>query len=79
MTSAARRSGTRGSVTTRCGASSAAPGVGSGNVVQVPVHVCDNTVTVIGTLNPAIGNVCENHNHKSGRPRRPASGSSPPP
>jgi len=40
------------------------PGVGSGNVLQVPVHVpvnlCGNTVTVIGGLNPAFGNACAN-------------------
>ncbi|MEU6879783.1 chaplin [Streptomyces sp. NPDC046712] len=40
------------------------PGVGSGNVVQVPVHVpinlCGNTVTVIGLINPAFGNQCAN-------------------
>jgi ChpA-C len=39
-------------------------GVGSGNNVQVPVHVpvniCGNTVDVIGVLNPAIGNRCAN-------------------
>ncbi|MFF8274497.1 chaplin family protein [Streptomyces lateritius] len=36
------------------------PGVVSGNVVQVPVHVpvnvSGNTVNVIGLLNPAFGN-----------------------
>ena len=40
------------------------PGVLSGNVVQVPVHVpvnvCGNTVSVIGLLNPAFGNTCIN-------------------
>ncbi|GGK46985.1 chaplin [Streptomyces flaveus] len=40
------------------------PGVASGNAIQVPVHApinaCGNTVTVIGALNPAIGNVCKN-------------------
>ncbi len=40
------------------------PGVLSGNVVQVPVHipvnVCGNTIDVIGLLNPAFGNECEN-------------------
>ncbi|MFD3838403.1 chaplin [Streptomyces sp. NPDC058642] len=40
------------------------PGVLSGNVVQVPIHipvnVCGNTVNVIGLLNPAIGNTCIN-------------------
>ncbi|MFJ8754626.1 chaplin family protein [Streptomyces sp. NPDC102441] len=37
------------------------PGVGSGNVIQVPVHVpvnvVGNTVTVVGLLNPAFGNL----------------------
>ncbi|CAM5461658.1 chaplin [Streptomyces narbonensis] len=41
------------------------PGVLSGNVVQVPIHipinVCGNSVNVIGAINPAIGNVCINH------------------
>ncbi|WP_416212286.1 chaplin [Nostoc sp. DedSLP03] len=40
------------------------PGVLSGNLVQVPVHVpvnvCGNTVNVIGLLNPAFGNTCIN-------------------
>ena len=40
------------------------PGVVSGNVVQVPVHVpvnlCGNTVNVIALLNPAFGNTCVN-------------------
>ncbi|MEV0637178.1 chaplin ChpH [Streptomyces sp. NPDC050619] len=46
------------------GAAVHSPGVLSGNVVQVPVHVpvnvCGNTVSVIGLLNPAFGNVCIN-------------------
>lgn len=40
------------------------PGVLSGNVVQVPIHIpvnlCGNTVNVIGLLNPAFGNTCAN-------------------
>ncbi|MFD7837114.1 chaplin [Streptomyces sp. NPDC059761] len=40
------------------------PGVLSGNLAQVPVHVpvnvCGNTVNVIGLLNPAFGNTCVN-------------------
>ena len=40
------------------------PGVLSGNVVQVPIHVpinvCGNTVNLIGLLNPAFGNTCVN-------------------
>ncbi|MGW7354070.1 chaplin ChpH [Streptomyces sp. NPDC054784] len=46
------------------GAAVGSPGVLSGNVVQVPVHVpvnlCGNTVNVIGLLNPAFGNACVN-------------------
>ncbi|MFE4536180.1 chaplin ChpH [Streptomyces scopuliridis] len=46
------------------GAAIGSPGVLSGNVVQVPVHVpvnvCGNTISVIGLLNPAFGNVCIN-------------------
>ncbi|CAL9391965.1 chaplin [Streptomyces sp. DH-12] len=46
------------------GAAVHSPGVASGNVVQVPVHVpvnvCGNTISVIGLLNPAFGNTCVN-------------------
>ncbi|MEZ7003545.1 chaplin [Streptomyces sp. AD55] len=55
------------------GAAVGSPGVLSGNVVQVPVHipvnVCGNTVDVIGLLNPAFGNTCVNdggHGHGDG-------------
>ncbi|MEN3583873.1 chaplin [Streptomyces sp. ZYX-F-203] len=40
------------------------PGVLSGNTVQapidVPVNACGNSVNVVGALNPAFGNSCEN-------------------
>jgi len=43
------------------GTAAGSPGVASGNVVQVPVHVpvnvVGNTVTVVGLLNPAFGNL----------------------
>lgn len=46
------------------GAAVHSPGIVSGNVVQVPVHVpvnvCGNTISVIGLLNPAFGNTCVN-------------------
>ncbi|MEU5402459.1 chaplin ChpH [Streptomyces sp. NPDC005963] len=46
------------------GAAVGSPGVISGNVIQVPVHVpvnvCGNTISVIGLLNPAFGNTCIN-------------------
>ncbi|WNI25557.1 chaplin family protein [Streptomyces sp. ITFR-16] len=43
------------------GVAAHSPGVASGNLVQVPVHVpvnvVGNTVNVIGLLNPAFGNL----------------------
>jgi hypothetical protein len=46
------------------GTASNSPGAVSGNLVQIPVHVpinlCGNSVDVIGALNPAFGNGCEN-------------------
>lgn len=46
------------------GAAIGSPGVLSGNVIQVPVHIpvnlCGNTINVVGLLNPAIGNTCIN-------------------
>ncbi|MFR9800093.1 chaplin [Streptomyces sp. MS06] len=57
------------------GAAVGSPGVLSGNLAQVPVHVpvnvCGNTVNVIGLLNPAFGNTCVNasghgHHHDHG-------------
>ncbi|MFE9630050.1 chaplin [Streptomyces sp. NPDC006463] len=40
------------------------PGILSGNVIQIPIHipinVCGNSVNVIGALNPAGGNICVN-------------------
>ncbi|MEY9966186.1 hypothetical protein ABIA33_004245 [Streptacidiphilus sp. MAP12-16] len=47
------------------GAAVGSPGVLSGNLIQVPVHVpvnvCGNTINVIGLLNPAFGNSCANY------------------
>ncbi|MFG3657438.1 chaplin [Streptomyces sp. NPDC047706] len=52
------------------GAAVGSPGVLSGNVVQIPIHVpinvCGNTVNVIGLLNPAFGNTCENNGGENG-------------
>lgn len=40
------------------------PGVASGNLIQVPIHIpvnaCGNTVSIIGLLNPSFGNTCIN-------------------
>ncbi|GAA4853997.1 chaplin [Kitasatospora sp. NPDC048365] len=46
------------------GVATNSPGVLSGNLIQVPVHVpvnvCGNSVDVVGLLNPAFGNSCAN-------------------
>ncbi|MFE0577316.1 MULTISPECIES: chaplin [unclassified Streptomyces] len=46
------------------GVAAYSPGVGSGNLVQVPIHIpvnaCGNTVSLVGLLNPAFGNTCVN-------------------
>ncbi|NGO44284.1 chaplin ChpH [Streptomyces ureilyticus] len=46
------------------GAAVHSPGVLSGNVVQAPINVdsnvCGNTISVVGLLNPAFGNICIN-------------------
>ncbi|NEA37765.1 chaplin [Streptomyces sp. SID11385] len=51
------------------GAAVGSPGVLSGNLVQapvdVPVNVCGNTVDVVGLLNPAFGNHCQNGSGQS--------------
>ncbi|MGP4003488.1 chaplin [Streptomyces sp. 8N706] len=60
-------SGAAGAAVADSGAQGAAvfsPGIGSGNVVQAPVHVpvnaCGNTISVVGLLNPTFGNYCVN-------------------
>ncbi|HEY5835532.1 chaplin [Streptomyces sp.] len=44
------------------GAAVHSPGVVSGNVVEVPVDVpinlCNNTIDLVGLLNPAFGGTC---------------------
>ncbi|OII60400.1 chaplin [Streptomyces sp. CC53] len=64
---AASMAGAAGVANADAGAEAAAvnsPGVGSGNAIQVPVHVpvnvCGNTIDIIGLLNPTFGNVCVN-------------------
>ncbi|MFD8014443.1 chaplin [Streptomyces sp. NPDC058955] len=55
------------------GAAVGSPGVGSGNTIQLPVHVpvnlCGNTVNVVGLLNPAAGNSCANTSAPAGESR----------
>ncbi|MFF4159522.1 chaplin [Streptomyces sp. NPDC001678] len=46
------------------GAAVGSPGVVSGNVIQVPIHIpinlCGNSIDIVGLLNAASGNVCIN-------------------
>ncbi|RKT04100.1 small secreted domain DUF320 [Streptomyces sp. 3211.6] len=54
------------------GTAQRSPGLLSGNLVQLPVHVpvnvCGNTVSVVGVLNPAAGNRCANTGPDGGNP-----------
>ena len=40
------------------------PGVLTGNIIQIPIHIpvniCGNSVDVVGGLNPGFGNTCVN-------------------
>ncbi|MDT0449324.1 chaplin [Streptomyces hesseae] len=44
------------------GAAVGSPGVVSGNVIQVPIHIpinlCGNSIDIIALLNPTFGNTC---------------------
>ncbi|MGW6867196.1 chaplin [Streptomyces sp. NPDC054901] len=46
------------------GVAAHSPGVDSGNLIQIPIHIpvnaCGNSISVIGLLNPAFGNTCVN-------------------
>lgn len=46
------------------GVAAYSPGVGSGNLIQIPIHIpvnaCGNSVSIIGLLNPSFGNTCVN-------------------
>ncbi|WP_329564967.1 chaplin [Kitasatospora sp. NBC_01266] len=46
------------------GVAAGSPGVLSGNLIQVPVHVpvnlCGNSIGLVTVLNPAFGNTCVN-------------------
>ncbi|MFE7127291.1 chaplin [Streptomyces sp. NPDC057617] len=66
-TAAAAVAGTSGVAFADADAKAAAvgsPGVLSGNVLQIPVHIplnlCGNTIDIIGLLNPTFGNTCFN-------------------
>lgn len=68
-----------GGSTSAAGGSNGSPGIGAGNVIQVPINApinaCGNQVDVIGILDSVTGNSCENGNHDHGKPPVP----SPPP
>ncbi|MFE9255316.1 chaplin [Streptomyces sp. NPDC006879] len=46
------------------GVAAHSPGVASGNLFQVPIHIpinaCGNSVSLIGLLSPSFGNTCIN-------------------
>ncbi|MGH3417360.1 MAG: chaplin [Actinocrinis sp.] len=70
-----------GGSTTATGHSTGSPGIGSGNLIQVPVNapvnVCGNQVDVIGILNSVTGNSCANSG-PSTQPTPPPSPTPPP-
>ncbi|MCX0242986.1 MULTISPECIES: chaplin [Streptomyces] len=59
-----RASGDNGGGATAEGYTHGSPGLLSGNQIQapidIPVNVCGNSIDVVGLLNPAFGNECEN-------------------
>ncbi|MEU0002839.1 chaplin [Streptomyces sp. NPDC006314] len=64
---AAAAAGAAGTASAGSGASGTAaqsPGLASGNLAQVPIHVpvnaCGNTVNGLGLMNPATDNLCLN-------------------
>jgi hypothetical protein len=64
-----------GGSTTASGSAKGSPGIGSGNLIQIPintpVNVCGNQVDVIGILNSVTGNSCENGG-SGGKPPHPS-------
>ncbi|MEY2248518.1 chaplin [Streptomyces sp. NPDC015532] len=56
--------GTAAADTGPTGAAANSPGLLSGNVIQIPVHIpvnlCGTSVNVLALLNPAAGNTCTN-------------------
>jgi hypothetical protein len=70
-----------GGSTTATGSAKGSPGIGSGNLIQVPintpVNVCGNQVDVIGILNSVTGNSCENGG-SGGKPPHPHPTPTPP-
>ncbi|GAA0671467.1 hypothetical protein GCM10010193_24660 [Kitasatospora atroaurantiaca] len=56
--------GAAGASATAEGVAVGSPGVLSGNVIQIPIHIpiniCGNSINVIGALNPAFDNTCIN-------------------
>ncbi|THA67609.1 DUF320 domain-containing protein [Streptomyces sp. A0958] len=56
--------GDSGGGATAQGHTQGSPGLLSGNLIQapidIPVNACGNSIDVVGLLNPAMGNTCEN-------------------
>lgn len=71
-----------GDAPTALGGSSDSPGIGSGNVVQIPVNapvnVCGNQVDVIGILDSVGHNACVNHGEPGNRTPAPTGCGCPP-
>ena len=61
--------------TTATGETSHSPGIGSGNLIQLPVNapinVCGNQIDVIGILDSVTGNSCENNGGSTPTPPPP--------
>ncbi|MBT2383084.1 chaplin [Streptomyces sp. ISL-11] len=67
LTVGAALAGLTGSAVADAGAAGVAagsPGIVSGNVIQIPIHIpinlCGNSIDIVGLLNPASGNTCVN-------------------
>ncbi|WP_285572570.1 MULTISPECIES: chaplin [unclassified Streptomyces] len=75
------RSDDGGGATAR-GTAQGSPGLLSGNQVQVPIDIpvnaCGNSVTIIGLLNPSLGNSCENDSTPPAVPVTPVTHEAPP-
>jgi len=76
-------SGSGAGTTTATGTAVGSPGVGSGNLISIPVNapvnICGNTLSVIGIGNPAHDNSCSNEAGTGTSPTPPCGCTPPPP